>query len=260
MSYFPTTLADQQSYISNLINDPNNTRYTLTLINNQLDLAQHRWNNEAKICRLTDYVLAVANQYRYQFSTYLTLMPLQMLRVTWKGVPLIYRSKDYLDKYSTIDWTTTIGTPQEYMVDLNSNNTGLSQTGPSLILHPVPQAGDVTLYSNGVGITNQNPLGVEYLCPHTTLVNSTDQPFTVNGTFINTAMLPFLAGLGLDVAASLLEPDPTQETVSKAKIFRQQANSYLSLVTQMYLGLEEDSPYRFGGGRTVRPSGIASTS
>jgi hypothetical protein len=260
MASFPQTFSDLQTYISNLVNDPSNTRYTLTLINNGLDLAQHRWNNEAKICRITDYVLPVANTYRYQLSSSLTLQPIQILRVTWKGVPLIYRSKDYFDKYSSIDWTTTIGTPQEYAIDLNSNNTGLSQTGPSIIVHPVPQAGDVTLYTNAVGITNQNPLGVEYLCPHTQLAAAGDQPFTVNGTFINTNMIPYLAGLGLDVAASLLEPDPTAETVQKAKLFRAQANAYLSLVTQMYLGLEEDAPLRFGGGRTVRPSGIASSS
>jgi hypothetical protein len=260
MSTFPTTLSDLQTYIGALVNDPSNTRYGLPIINNYLDLAQHRWNNEGIICRLTDYVACTANVYRYQLSSSLTLMPLQILRATWKGIPLIVRSKDYMDKYSSIDWTTTIGTPQEIMIDLNSNNSGLSQTGPSLILHPVPQAGDVSLYTNAVGITNQNPLGVEYLCPHTTMVSPTDQPFTVNATFINLSMNPYLAGLGLDVAASLLEPDPTPETASKAKIFRAQANAYLSFVTQMYRGLEEDAPLRFGGGRTVRPSGIASTS
>jgi len=35
---------------------------------------------------------------------------------------------------------------------------------------------------------------------------------------------------------------------------------YLSLIIQMYQGLEEDAPLRLGGGRTVRPSGIASSS
>jgi hypothetical protein len=92
------------------------------------------------------------------------------------------------------------------------------------------------------------------------MVNPTDQAFTVNGMFINTAVLPFVAGLALDVAASLLEPDPTPETAAKAKTFRAQANAYLSMIVQMYQGLEEDAPLRFGGGRTVRPSGIASTS
>lgn len=257
MAYFPLTLSDFQTFISNQINDPSNTRYSLTLINNQLDLAQHRWNAEAKICRLTDYVALTANVYRYQISTSLSLMPIQLLRCTFKGMPLVIRSKDYFDKYSAIDWTTSLGTPQEICIDLNSNNTGLSQTGPSLILHPTPQGNDVTAYTNAVGITNQNPLGMEYVAPHTTLVNPTDIPFTVNSVS-PVAMYPYLAGLGLDVAASLLEPDPTPETVSKAKIFRSQASAYLSLVVQMYSGLEEDAPMRFGGGRTVRPTGIAS--
>ena len=258
MAIYPQTLADLQGYISNLINDPTNTRYPLSLINTMLDLTQSQWNLDIGICRLTDYVLPVANQFRYQISTTLTKAPMQILRATFKGVPLIIRSKDYLDKYSQIDWTTTTGTPQEMMIDLNSNNSGLSQTGPSLILHPVPQAGDVTLYSNGVGITNQNPFGIEYVCPHDPMVNPTDTPFAVTqGTFVNTQMVPFLAGLGLDVSASILEPDPTAETVKKAALFRSQANSYKSLVTQTYKGLEEDAPLRLSGGRTVRPVGIS---
>lgn len=272
MSYFPTTLADLQNYISGLINDPTNTRYPLTLINSYIDLAQHRWNMEAKICRWTDFVLLIANQYRYSLGAAninSTLFnPIQILRVTFKGIPLIIRSKDYFDKYSQIDWTTTTGTPQEFCIDLNSFwNTGggnITNYYPSFILHPTPQANDVTLYSNGVGVTNQNPLCIEYLVPHQQMSNPTDLPFQVNDInnlpFINNLVIPFLAGLGLDVAASILEPDPTQETVSKAKIFRGQANAYLSLVVQMYQGLEEDAPLRFGGGRTVRPSGIASTS
>jgi hypothetical protein len=253
MAYFPTTLSDLQTYISGLINDPSNTRYSLTSINNQLDLAQHRWNAEAKICRWTDYVALTANQYRYPLSTSLTMMPLQILRVTFKGQPIIIRSTDWLDKYSAFDWTTSIGTPQDFCIDLNSNNATLSQTGPSFILHPTPQGGDVTAYTNNVGISNLNPLAVEYLAPHTTMVNASDQPFTVNNTYTNTAILPYLAGLGLDVAASLLEPDPTQETVLKARLFRSQANNYLSLVVQQYRGLEEEAPFRMSGGRSTRP-------
>lgn len=251
------TLADLQGYVSGLVNDPTNTRYTLPLINAQLDLCQHRWNNEAKICRLTDYVACTANIYRYQISSNLTLFPIQLLRVTWKGIPLNVRSKQYFDQYSAIDWTTTIGTPADICIDLNSNNTSQSQTGPSLILHPVPQAGDVSVYTNGVGVLNENPLGIEYLCPHTTMVNPTDQPFTVNGVFINQGMIPYLAGLGLDAAASIIEPDPTAETVAKAKIFRAQANGYLSLVVQMYQGLEEDIPGRMGGGRAWKMGNAA---
>lgn len=243
------TLADLRSYVSGLVNDPTNTRYTLPLIDAQLDLCQHRWNNEAKICRLTDYVTCTEFQGRYPVIGNLTLFPIQLLRVTWKGIGLNVRSKQYFDQYSSIDWTTTTGTPGDFCIDLNSNNTSQGQTGPSFILHPVPTSGDVTPYSNNVGILNENPLGIEYLCPHTTMVNPGDQPFTVNGVFINQAMIPYLAGLGLDAAASILEPDPTAETIKKAQIFRAQANGYLSLVVQMYQGLEEDTPGRMVGGR-----------
>lgn len=256
MAYFPVTLSDFQTYISGLINDPSNTRYGLTLINQQLDLAQHKWNLDAKICRWTDYVALTANQYRYQVATTLSLYPLQLLRGTHKGVPLDIKSKNYMDSNSANDWTTATGTPQRVMIDLNSNSTQSGQTGPSVILHPTPQANDVTTYNNNVGISNQNPLSLEYLCPHTPMVNSTDQPFTITvgaTTYTNNTILPFLAGLGLDVAASLLEPDPTPETVAKAKLFRAQANQYLSYVVQMYQGLEEETPIRMGGGRSVHP-------
>lgn len=257
MSY-PQTLSDLQSYVGGLVNDPSYRRYSLALINSQLDIAQHKWNTDAKICRLTDYVLPTVNVYRYQISISLTLFPIQLLRCTYKGVPLTIRSKDYFDKYSAMDWTTSLGTPTDICIDLNSNNTGLSQTGPSLILHPVPQSNDVTLYSNAVGITNQNPLGIEYLAPHTQMASASDQPFTVNSIFINTAIIPYIAGLGLDVAASLLEPDPTAETIAKAKLYRAQANEYRSLVVQMYQGLEEDAPMRMGGGRSIRATAIYS--
>jgi len=253
MAYFPQTLIDLQSYISGLINDPTNTRYSLATINSQLDIAQHRWNAEARICRWTDYITPTANVYRYPISTNLTLFPIQILRVAYKGQPLIIRSVEYFDKYSATDWTTSIGTPQDFCIDLNSNNATLAQTGPSFILHPTPQAGDVTPYTNNVGISNLAPLAIEYLAPHTPMSSDSDTPFTVNTTYTNTAIIPYLAGLGLDVAASILEPDPTKETVSKARLFRSQANAYMSMVVQLYRGLEEDAPFRMSGGRTIRP-------
>ena len=246
-NFYPQTKSDLEGYISNLINDPNNTRYSVALIDSMLDLAQNRWNMECKICRQTDYSALTANQYRYPLtgaSQVASLPVIKILRVTIKGVDLIKKSKDYMDLFSANDWTTAQGTPQEYAVDLNS-------VPPSLILHPTPQGGDCTTYTNNVGITNQNPLGLEYVTPHQTLVNSTDTPFTVNGN-ANTLILPYLAGLGLDVAASILEPDPTQETVLKAKLFRSQANGYMSLVTQIFYDLEADEPFRMQGGRNWR--------
>lgn len=243
-TFFPQTLSDLQSYISGLVNDPSNNRYTVALINSFLDLAQTRWNMECKICRQTDYAALTANTYRYNLTTVATLPVMKILRVTIKGVDLIKKSKDYMDLYSANDWTTSQGTPQEFAIDLNSNP-------PSLILHPTPQAGDVTNYSNSVGITNQSPLGLEYVTPHQTLVNSSDTPFTVNGN-ANALILPYVAGLGLDVAASILEPDPTPETSMKSKMFRNQASAYMSLVTQIYYDLEAEEPFRMQGGRNWR--------
>lgn len=260
MATFPLTKSDLETYIAGLVNDPSMTRYTQTLIDNQLDLAQSRWNLEAKICRWTDYIALTANQYRYPIingNAGLLFIPLQILRVTHKGIELAIRSIEYMDRYSANDWTTAQGTPQEICFDLNSywnsdsSSDGVTSISPSFILHPTPQGNDVTLYTNNVGVTGQNPLKIEYLAPHSPLVNPSDTPFTIN-TYTNSLVTPYLAGLGLDAAASLLEPDPTKETVVKAKLFRAQANAYLSLVVQMYQGLEEEAPMRMAGGRNVR--------
>jgi len=244
VAFYPQTLSDLQGYIGQLVNDPSFTRYTIPVINNYLDLAQMRWNMECKICRMTDYSALIENQYRYPLtgSGQIASLPvIKILRVAIKGVDLVKKSIDYMDLYSANDWTTSIGTPQEWAIDLNS-------VPPSLILHPTPQAGDATTYTNNVGISGQNPLTLSYITPHQPLVNASDTPFTVNGVQ-NTLILPYLAGLAIDVAASLLEPDPTQATVLKAKMFRTQANGYMSLVTQLYYDLEADEPFRIQGGR-----------
>lgn len=244
VNFYPQTLSDLQGYIGGLINDPSNTRYPVSLINSMLDLTQSRWNMECKICRQTDFAALTANTYRYALTTVCSLPVIKLLRVTIKGIELRKLSKDYMDLYSANDWTTSLGTPQEFAVDLNWGP-------PSLILHPTPQGNDVTTYTNNVGVSGQNPLGLEYIATHTPMVNPTDTPFNVGGN-VNTLIAPYLAGLGLDVAASILEPDPTPETVRKAGIFRAQANAYMSLVTQLYYDLETEEPFRLQGGRNWR--------
>jgi len=230
---FPVTLSDLQAYISNLINDPTNTRYSLTLINNQLDIAQDRWNLEAQICRTSQTLTVVANQASYGLTT-LTGTFLKMLRVAHKGIQLTKRSKMTLDMYSAIDWTTTLATPTSYLLDMTVNP-------PVLFLYPQPQANDAGAF-----------LLVEYLVRHTSMVNPGDTLFMIGGT-TNTLIAPYSFGIGLDVAASLLEPDPTPETVAKAKLFRSQANSVLSIVTQIYADFDLDEPYRMTGGRVWFP-------
>lgn len=248
-----TNLSELQPYVANLLGDPDYKRYSLDIITTQLDIEQSKWNLEARICRATDFFPLVANVYRYQFSG---TFPLQVLRATFKGTPLLIKSKEYFDKYSSIDWTTTTGDPQEFMIDLNSIMPAYGFTGPSFMVYPTPTANSAVYYSNSVGITNQPGLGIEYVAPHDPMVSATDTPFTSIQSYRNNLMIPFIAGLGLSAAASILEPDPTKETVQKAQIYRSQANSYLSLVVQMYQGLEEEAPMRFSGGRSIRPGGI----
>lgn len=243
MAYFPQTLSDLQGYVANLVNDPSQQRYTLTLINQQLDIAQSRWNLECKICRMTDYIALTANTYKYALTN-LTLTPMKFLRVTLKGVDLVKKSKDYFDMFSSSDWTTDQGTPQEYCIDINA-------AGPTIIVHPTPQGSDVTSYTNSVGVSAQNPLGIEYIAAHTPMSAASDTPFMINGVQ-NTLILPYVAGIGLDAAASILEPDPTKETVAKAHLYRSQANSYMSIVNQVYYDLEADEPMKMHGGRNWR--------
>lgn len=239
MANFPATLSDLQSYISNLVNDPTNIRYTLSLINNQLDIAQDRWNLDVKICRTSQTLTVVAGQATYALNT-LTGTFMKVLRVAHKGIGLTKRSKDTFDMFSAIDWTTTTGTPGSFLIDLTLNP-------PVLMLYPQPTSLDAGAF-----------LLVEYLVRHTTMVNPTDLPFTANGVQ-NTLIAPYVFGLGLDVAASLLEPDPTPETVAKAKTFRAQANSVLSTVQEIYSDFDLDEPYRMQGGRTWVPTRTVSS-
>lgn len=227
---FPQTLSDLQTYVSNQINDPTNTRYSIALINQQLDIAQNLWNMEALICRATVIFTSVAGQQVYPISN-LTGTIIKPLRVTFKGIALVQRSKYYFDLFSARDWTTDQGTPRDYYLDIN-------QTPPVIGLHPTPQGNDAGLN-----------VGFEYLLAHQQMVNPTDTPFT-SPVGQNTLITPFLYGLGLECAAAILEPDPTAETVKKASIFRAQANAVRSAVVQLYQELEQDEPMRMQGGRS----------
>lgn len=227
---FPANLGDLQTMMGNLLNDPSNTRYSTTEINQYLDLAQDRWNREARICRFATTLTVVAGTNTYLLSTLTGSTPLEIKRVCHKGIPLIKRSKDYFDMYSDIDWTTTTGTPTQYIVDLSTGT-------PQIILYPVPQANDAGQY-----------LLVEYTLRHDPMANSSDTPFTAAST-VNTLALPYAGGLAYEAAAGILEGDPTPETVKKVNSYRTMANQILSQIVQWYDRLDSDEPWRFAGGR-----------
>jgi hypothetical protein len=170
--------------------------------------------------------------------TLLSTTPLEFIRVTHKGIDLTKRSKDYFDTYTGYDWTTMTGTPRDYFIDL-------LQSAPYIGVRPCPT-------SNDAGAN----LLVEYLGRHSPMVNSSDIPFTVNGS-INTLIKPFLAGLASEVSADILEHDPTPETIQKAKTFKADASAMLSQVVSFYQRLEEDEPWHMRGGRM--PSNSANT-
>lgn len=229
---FPANLADLQTLASNYLNDPANARYALALLNNHFDIAQDRWNRAAHICRSTMTLSTVAGADTILLSG-LAGTPLEILRVTHKGVDLAKRSKAYFDRYSGSDWTTSQGTPTDFVIDINANPV-------VIIVYPTPQGNDA-----GAN------LGVEYVLRHDPMVNPTDTPFTTQGV-VNTLILPFAAGLAVEVAADILAQDPTAETVKKAESFREQANDILSDVVAFYDRLETDEPMRMAGGRNWR--------
>jgi hypothetical protein len=94
-------------------------------------------------------------------------------------------------------------------------------------------------------------LSVEYLARHTPMVNPTDTPFTL-GTTQNTLIGPYLDGIAMEVAGSILQHDPTQETLIKSKNFLNEAKEYMSQVVSIYQRLEEDEPWHMRGGRVIR--------
>lgn len=229
MAVYPSTLADLQGLISNLVNDPANTRYSLTEINQFLDTVQDRWNYEANICKTAQTLTTVGGTSAYALST-LTGNALKIFRVAHKGIALTQRSKAYFDQYTAYDWTGDTGTPKDFCVDM-------TLTSPSIILRPNPTTNDA-----GANLL------VEYLVRHTQMVNPTDTPFNINGT-ANTLIQPYVYGIGLEVAAEILEPDPTKETVMKATTFRKQAERVLSNVIQIYTDFDAELPFRMRGGR-----------
>jgi hypothetical protein len=228
MSY-PATLSDLQTYISGKINDPTNTRYSLTTINSELDTVQDRWNLEAHIVRDSVTLTTVAGTSTYALSG-LTGTPIKFLRVTHKGINLQKRSKQYFDMFTSYDWTADNGTPNDYYIDINTST-------PLIGVRPNPQGNDA-----GAN------LKIEYVKRHTSMSAASDTPF-MNGSSANTLVAPYFYGVGLEAAANLLDPDPTPETVQKASLFRAQAERVLSIVMQIYTDLDSDEPLRIQGGR-----------
>lgn len=223
-------LSALQSQIAVLCNDPNNARYLIADINQELDNAQNQWNAEIKIIKETTTIPMVSGQRQYLLSL-ITGTPISFPRATQAGIDLKKRSKSYFDLYTSYDWTQIIGTPTDFFIEA---------TDPSnlyLTVYPIPQSGDAA-----------NNLVVEAVIAHTPMVNATDVPF-MSGALSNYLLRPYDFYLCFDVAARLLTRDPSAENSSRM-------SSYLTIATQgkdalidVFKQLEASEPLRISGGR-----------
>lgn len=224
------TLSDLQSLIGSLCNDPNHDRYSLSDINTELDNSQNKWNMSARIIADTVTITVVDGTRQYALSG-LTGTPISFSRVTHKGLDLTKRSKQWLDLYSGIDWTTVIGTPTLYVIE---------QRDPSnqyITLYPIPQAGDA-----GANLV------VEYVKAHTSMSASTDVPFMA-GSETNYLLRPYDWGLAYDVSARLLKRDPSSQNQERKTDYKKEADNVLADVIQVFKAFEAEEPKRMSGGR-----------
>lgn len=224
------TLAELQSLIGSLCNDPNHDRYSLSDINTELDNTQDTWNIEAKIIKDTVTLTVVDGTRQYALSS-LTGTPISFPRTTHKGIDLEKRSKAYFDHLSGRDWTLDIGTPTEFFIEATDPDVQY------ITLHPTPQSGDVGAY-----------LVVEYIKRHTPMSSSTDLPFT-SVTSTNYLLRPFDWGLAYSVASKLLLRDPSETNAAKSANYATIAKNVLAEVVQVFKALEAEEPKRLSGGR-----------
>jgi hypothetical protein len=224
------TLAELQSYIGSLTNDPNHDRYSLSDINSELDNAETQWNEEIKILKQTTTITVVTNQRQY-LLTLITGTPIQISRVTHKGILLEKRSKEYFDLYVGTDWTQDIGTPTEYFVEATDPNNLY------LTLHPTPQSNDAGAY-----------LVVETVVAHTPMSASTDVPWML-GTASNYILRPYDFYLANSTAARLLARDPSELNNSRAAQYLKLSGDGKANLVQVMKALEAEEPKRLRGGR-----------
>ena len=223
------TLSDLQTLIGSLTSDPNHDRYSLTYINTELDNTQNQWNQEIKIIKETTTLTITANVRQFLLSL-ITGTPLEISRVTHKGLDLKKRSKAYFDLYNN-DWTQDIGTPIEFCVEA---------TDPAnlyLTLHPTPQSGDI-----GANLV------VEAIIAHTPMVASTDVPFLL-GTSSNYLLRPFDFYLAYSTAARLLARDASSVNQAKAQEYLKLSADGKDNLIQVFKALEAEEPKRLSGGR-----------
>jgi hypothetical protein len=224
------TLSELEALIGALCNDANHDRYPLSAISVELDNTQDAWNISAKIVK-DAVTITVADGVRQYALSGLTGTPISFPRVTHKGLNLEKRSKTWFDLYSGVDFTTVNGTPSDYFIEAEDPNYLY------LTVYPTPTSEDA-----GANLV------VEYIKRHTSMASGSDVPF-MSGSVSNYLLRPYDYGLAYDVAARLLNRDPSQESVKKSVDYKSEANNVLANVIQVFKNLEKEEPPRLRGGR-----------
>lgn len=220
-------LTELQSFVGQLVNDPNGDRYTLSDINQELDNTQDFWNISAKILKDTITLTVVDGTRQYALSL-LTGTPIAFPRVTHKGLELQKRDKSWLDLYSGYDWTATSGTPTDFVIEVTDPDVQY------LTVYPTPGGNDA-----GANLV------VEYIKRHTSMSASTDTPFNAN-----TLLVPYHYGMAFDAACRLLMRDPSPENSQRVygpdgkTGFMNVAKDVLSQVVDTFKALEREEPAR----------------
>lgn len=223
-------LSELQTLVGSLTGDPQHDRYEIGDINTELENVQTEWNLEAKILSDTVTLTVVDGTRQYALSG-LTGTPIDITRVTHKGILLEKRDKNWLDLYAGSDWTQNTGTPSLFIIEQSDPDAQY------LTLHPTP--GDDDAGAN---------LVVEYTKAHTPMSSASDVPF-MSDTTSNTLLRPYDHGVGYCAAYKLLMRDPSQENMAKAAGYKKTSDDILSKIIQIYKSLEQETPKRLRGGR-----------
>jgi len=153
---------------------------------------------------------------------------LDIKRMAHKGLELRRISKFELDRYTGQDWTDDKGTPKFYYVDLDPNNK-------KYYLYPIPQGEDA-----GANVA------VEYIKLPPALSSDSSTPFDGH-----TLMVAYHDALAYKAAATLLDIQPTQESIVMAQRYEKRFDELVSHCIETFKALSATQPIRMRGGRNV---------
>jgi hypothetical protein len=205
-----------------LIDDPSGDRFTDSQVQDEIQKAQEWFVLDTRC--LTDNVTdtSVADQAAYDLQSDV----LDIKRIAHKGLELKRISKFELDRYTGQDWSDDSGTPKYYYVDLDPNNK-------KYYLYPIPKGEDA-----GAN------LAVEYIKIPPTLSSGSSVPLDSH-----TLLSPYHDALAYKSASSLLDINPSQETIVKSQRYEKKYSDLVAHCIETFKALSITQPVRMRGGR-----------